>query len=68
MNDVEESPSFKINVDQGQTPLMTWVNYMFSGSSLDVNISLNNSLKGSTKLQHVIGESRIISQGSSRLG
>ena len=54
MNDVEESPSVKINVDQGQTPLMTWVNYMFSGSSLDVNISLNNSLKGSTKKQHGI--------------
>ena len=44
MNDVEESPSVKINVDQGQTPLMTWVNYMFSGSSLDVNIATLGSI------------------------
>ena len=67
-NTWHELPSVKRDVDQVQTPLMPWVSYLLSSSSLDVNISLNNSLKGSTKLQHVIGESRIISQGSSRLG
>ena len=57
MNDVEELPSVKSDVDQVQTLLMPWVSYLLSDSSLDVNISLNNSLKGSTKLQHFIVES-----------